>query len=149
MDNITIKKKYNLTTMNKEDKTRQTEANNKWEKIKYSSLISDCYPDVMEILLDLKLDYPNAFSIQKDHRTHKYNPTDKAYFEIACINRDCIFSDLQLDNEIRNAIRQKLEFCEGHKICNGYNTFGCYERRQGTCMTSLDYEIRIKYKNAL
>lgn len=135
--------------MNKEDKIRQIEANNKSEKRKYSLLISESYPDVLEVSLDLKLDYPNAFNIHKDHLTPKYNPTEKAFFEIDCINRDCISSDLQLDHEVRNAIRQKLEFYEGHKMCNGYNTFSCYERRQGTCMTRLDYEIRIKYKNAL
>ncbi|MDD2303265.1 MAG: hypothetical protein PHP53_01115 [Prolixibacteraceae bacterium] len=135
--------------MNKEDKIRQTEANTKWEKRKYSSLILENYPNVLEISLDLQLDYPNAFSIHKNHFTPKFNPTDKAYFEISCINKDCLFSDLDLDNEIRNTINQKLDFFKGHKICNGYNTFSCYERKQGTCMTRLDYEIKIKYKNAL
>ena len=135
--------------MKKEDKIRQTEANIKWEKRKNSTLISKEYPNVLEISMDLNLDHPNAFSIHKDHITLKYNPNDKAYFEINCINRECFQSDLELDTEVRNAISQALEFCEGHKTCNGYNTFSCYEHRQGTCMTGLDYEIRIKYKNVL
>lgn len=135
--------------MKKEDKIRQIDANNKFEKIKYSPLISEKYPNVLEISLDLKFNYPNAFSLHKDHITPKFNPDDKAYFEINCINRECFRSDLELDSEVRNAISQKIEFCEGHKSCKGYNTFSCYEQEQGMCMTELNYEIRIKYKNGL
>ncbi len=134
--------------INKEDKIRQADANNKWEKRKYSSLISEIFPNVLEISLNLLLDYPNAFDIHKKQLTSKFNPSDKAYFEISCINKDCLYSDLNLDNEIRDTINKNLDFYKGHKICHGWNTFKCYERRQGTCMTSLDFEIKIKYKNA-
>lgn len=133
--------------MNKEDRIRQREANNKWEKRKSSYFISEIYPEVIEISLDLKFDYPNAFSDHKPLRTTKHLPLDKAYFEIDCINSDCLHSDLRLDNEIRSTIKQKLDFCEGYKICNGYNTFSCYEQNHGTCLTRLDYKIKIKYKN--
>jgi len=135
--------------MNKEDKIRQIEANNRWEKRKYSSLIYEIYPNVKEISFDLHLDYPNAFNVHKQHFTPKFSPTDKAYFEISCINKDCLFSDLDLENEVRDTINKNLDFYKGHKICHGWNTYGCYERKQGTCMTSLDFEIKIKYKNAL
>jgi len=134
--------------MNKESKIRHELANNKWEEMKNSQLISERYPNVLEISIDLKLDYPNAFSDIKKHSTPKYIPTDKAYFEIECPNRECIYSDLSLSYEIRHTVQQKLDLYEGYKICNGYNSFGCSERKCGGCNTRLDYEIRIKYKTA-
>lgn len=144
-----IKLNNYLTAMKKEDELRQIEANKKWEKQKNSSLISEIYPNVLEIYLDLRLDYSNAFSAHKEHLTQNFIPSDKAYFEINCINRDCLFSDLDLDNEVRNTIDSKLESDKGTKICHGYNTYSCYRRRQGSCLTRLDFEIKIKYKNAL
>lgn len=134
---------------NKEDKIRQADFTNKWEQRKNSSLICESYPNVEKIEIYILLEYPNAFSEHKKTDSKTFLPNDKAYFEISCINKDCIFSDLKLDSEINTAISKKLEFLNDRKICNGYNTFSCYERKSGTCMTSLEFEIKIKYKNAL
>lgn len=131
--------------MTKEQKIRKEDSANKWEKYTLSKLISEKYPNVIEITLNLKLDYPNAFSVHKKDYTRILKPTERACFEIDCINRDCLFSDLTLDSEVHKAISQKLEFYKGYRICNGYDTFSSYEHRNGTCLTRLDYEIRIKY----
>ncbi len=133
--------------MNKEQKIRKEDSANKWEKYTLSKLISEKYPNIIEITLDLKLDYQNAFSVYKKDYTRILKPTERACFEIGCINRECLLSDLTLDSEVHKAISQKLEFYEGHKVCNGYETFSSYEHKNGTCLTRLDYEIRIKYNN--
>ena len=132
----------------KEQKIRYIELNNKLEQRKYSSLISERYPNVEEIKIEMLLDYPNVFSEHKREDSKIFKPHDKAYFEIDCINKDCVFSDLSLDSEVFTAINQQLESFKDRKICHGYNTFSCYERKSGTCMTNLDYEIKITYKNA-
>lgn len=131
--------------MKKEDEIRVKEANNNEENRRRRPLISEEFPKVLEISLELKLNYPNAFNLREGHFTSKYSPSDKAYFRVSCINRDCLFSDLELDKEVRDAVRRGLNFMKGIKICNGYNTFGCYEQRQGLCMSKLDYQIEIKY----
>jgi hypothetical protein len=135
--------------MNKENNIRQVDANNRWEKRKATSLISEVFPDVLEISFNLNLDYPNAFAIHQKHFSNVFSPIDKAYFEISCINKDCLFSDLSLKDEVYHAVGKKLLFLEGTKTCQGYNTFDCYEEKSSTCMTKLDFEINIKYKNAL
>lgn len=133
--------------MNKEQKIRKEDTANKWEKYTRSKLISEKYPNVIEIILDLNLDYQNPFSVHKKDYTRILKPTDRAYFEIGCINSKCLFSDLTLDSEVNHAISKKLEFYDGYRICNGYDTFSNYEHRNGTCLTRLNYEIRIKYNN--
>ncbi len=135
--------------INKENKIRQIDFENKLEKRRNSPLISESYPNVETIEINMLLDYPNAFSEHKKRDSKTFLPTDKAYFEISCINKDCVFSDLKLDSEIHNTIFKKLESFKNKKNCNGYNTFSCYERKLGTCMTSLEFEVKIKYKSTL
>ena len=132
--------------MNKEQQIRKQATSDKWEKYVYSQQISQKYPEVSEIIINLNLNYPNAFAIHKKEYTSSFTPTDKACFDIGCINRECLYSDLCIDNEVHNAIYKKQEVYEGSQVCNGYNTFSAYEHKNGTCLTELKYMIRIKYK---
>ncbi|WP_339875093.1 hypothetical protein [uncultured Algoriphagus sp.] len=131
--------------MGKEEKLRQQDSTQKWESFKNSLTISEEFPNVTKIVLKTSLDYPNAFSEAKETSQKEYFSDSKFHFEIECINRDCLYSSLNLNNDLRNAIRSRLKNVHGKVICKGYNTYGCFERKSGRCDTILEFEATIFY----
>jgi hypothetical protein len=111
----------------------------------YQSTIEIHYPALAEIILNLKFTY-NGVVQSKEEITLKYTPKDKAFFKIECINADCVYSDLELKDEIQKMIGKKETHSVGTKTCNGYQDYRRYLSRGNHCLTDMEYEIKLKYK---
>ena len=111
----------------------------------YQSTIDIHFPTIDEILINLKFTYNGVVQAKKE-RTLKFTPKDKAFFKIECINADCVYSDLELKDEIQKMIWNKETLSVGTKTCNGYQDYRRYLSKGNHCLTDMEYEIKLKYK---
>lgn len=105
-------------------------------------MIKLSFPQVQEIILNLNFNYDDSYN---GNLKKILNPTDKAFFRIVCINRDCIYGGFNLSSEIYGMISKKRTKYNGHQVCNGYQDYERYIARNNHCLCRLDYEIEIKY----
>ena len=109
------------------------------------STIDLIFPTVEKINIKLNFTY-NGVTQWKKERSLTYIPKDKAFFKIECINTECVYTDLELTEEIQKMIRSKETISTGTKTCSGYQDYRRYLSRANHCLTEMEYEIVIEYK---
>ena len=129
--------------MDKESKLRAKIANDYWYTYQNSPQISSIYPQIKEINLKLNFNYDESL---KKESLKVFKPSDKIFFKIECINKDCIYGGFNLSNEINSLIASKETKMKGHQTCNGYQDYERYKARNYHCLCRLDYNIDIKYR---
>ncbi|SHN30970.1 hypothetical protein SAMN04488057_118103 [Cyclobacterium lianum] len=130
--------------MNQEAKLRAKMANDFWHSYQNSPSIKSSFPQVQEIILNLNFNYDESYR-KKLKKT--LNPNDKAFFQIECINKDCVYGGFNLSSEVRGMISKKVTEYNGHQTCNGYQDFERYKAKDYHCLCKLNYEIEIKYQD--
>lgn len=130
--------------MDKETKLREKIANDFWYSYQNSPVIKSSFPQVQEINIDLNFNYDESY---KKNLKKTLNPTDKAFFQIECINKDCVYGGFNLTSDIYGMISKKQTKHNGHQICNGYQDYERYKAKNYHCLCRLDYEIEIKYQD--
>ncbi|GMT46062.1 MAG: hypothetical protein IEMM0006_1894 [bacterium] len=79
--------------MDKESKLRAKIANDYWYTYQNSPQISSIYPQIKEINLKLNFNYDESL---KKESLKVFKPSDKIFFKIECINKDCIYGGFNL-----------------------------------------------------
>lgn len=128
--------------MDKESQLRLKIANNFWYDYQNSPKLYSIYPEVQEIDIKLRFNYDESF---EKELVKKFKPSDNAFFQIECINKDCIYGGFNLSNEITNMIRVKETNLTGHQTCNGYQDYERYMSKNYLCLCRLDYIVEIRY----
>ncbi|NOQ25770.1 MAG: hypothetical protein GQ564_10455 [Bacteroidales bacterium] len=129
-----------------EQKIRQKEFENRLNDEQCKPFIKDVFPFIDKITIRLKFQYTGAMEIENGQQIIKTRE-DKFYFRIPCINPECIYSDLNLINEINSLINFRETNMNGKKLCNGWQDYVRYKAKNYHCQTHMDYEIEIKYHN--
>lgn len=130
--------------MNQEAKLRAKIANDFWYSYQNSPSIESSFPQVQEIILNLNFNYDESY---KKNLKKIIKPSDKAFFQIECINKDCVYGGFNLSSEIREIISKNQTEYKGHQTCNGYQDYERYKAKNYHCLCRLDYEIEIKYQD--
>lgn len=128
-----------------EYKYRQQQRINEWNLRQSHSYIKERYPNIENISLKLDFTYLGIDKIEKS-RTLEFTPNDRVYFKIDCINPECVDTDLDLSSEIQTMIYKKESILKGRKTCNGYQDFERFKAKNYHCLTTMNFEIEIKYK---
>jgi hypothetical protein len=104
---------------------------NKEKKLGTGS-ISDLFPKVLDI----------TFVIMHDQmtRTLYFWPSRHAYFNIACMQKDCIDGGFDLTSIITKMIKKQIESQSGTQLCKGKIHTKTAERPR------IAYKITIRYK---
>jgi hypothetical protein len=128
-----------------EYKFRQQQFINEWNLKQSRSFIKERYPDVDDISIKLDFTYIGIDKMEKS-KTLRFTPNDKEYFKFDCINPECVDTDLDLSREIQTMIFEKKSILKGKKTCNGYQDYERFRAKSFHCLTTMNYEIEIKYK---
>jgi hypothetical protein len=127
-----------------EDKYRQIIFSNKWNLEQSRQSIGETYPNVD--LIKIKFEFTYFGVILKKKMMEKiFYRHDKEFFQVDCINLNCINSDLNLSNEINNMIKIRETTLLGEKTCHGYQNFQRYKTNGNSCLTKMKFQIDIKY----
>ncbi|WP_370090033.1 hypothetical protein [Ekhidna sp.] len=126
----------------KEQEIRQKESEINWNRKINSPLLKERFPQVESICISLTREYSGAYAYS-DIQEFTFTKSDKSYFKIDCLNPECIYSDLDFEEEIINAVNQRTQKTEGRKICHGWQDF---ERlNQYKCQSRVDFELVIHF----
>ncbi len=139
-----IKYKYEKSQKMDENTYRKNLANNKWNLMRSRSTIGNIYPSVEKIKIKLEFNYTGANTIIRSIEMPYYQ-NDKDFFQIDCINEDCVNSDLDLSYEIKSMIDDQKTILEGHKLCNGFQDWERFKARNYKCLAKMNFIIEIKY----
>jgi hypothetical protein len=94
--------------------------------------ISDRFPKVLDITILIMHD--------QIIRTLHFWPSRHAYFNIACMNKNCVDGGYNLASVINKMIKKQIESHRGTQICKGTIDAKTSEH------ASINYKITIKYK---
>ena len=128
--------------MDKESKLRANIQNDFWYSFQNSPQINSIHPQIEGITLKLNFNYDESL---KEEFIKLYKPSDKVFFRIECINKDCIYGGFNLSTEINHLISSKKTKFKGHQTCNGYQDYERYLAKNYHCLCRLNYIIEIKY----
>lgn len=107
-----------------------------------SRSLKDVFPNIDEINIKLQFSYDDYN--QNSDLVIKEN--DKAFFQIKCINRDCIHGGFNLTSIIHESLKNKLLTKIGSATCNGWQDFERYRAQNYHCLCTLNYSANFKYK---
>lgn len=131
--------------MNESEFRKQAFTNN-WNLKNSKQLISSRYQSISQIIIKLDFTFNGAVAHSK-HIERTFKPSDHDYFKIDCINPECINSDLDLSEEIRDMVYKGSSLLQGRKVCNGYQDYERFRSKGSHCLAEMEFEILIEYKN--
>ena len=99
---------------------------------------------VKQIALNLAFEYHGAVTYRKHKELH-FQPSDKAFFKIDCINPEGIHCDLDLGQEIMSMVHKKKTELTGAKDCQGWQDYERIGRHR--CLCKMNYLIKIEYQS--
>jgi hypothetical protein len=100
-----------------------------------TSTISDIFPKVLDITILIMHDQIT--------RTIHFWPSRDAYFNIACMQKNCVNGGFDLTSVITKMIKKQIKSHSGTQICKGKIDAKASEHARIT------YQITIHYKNKL
>jgi hypothetical protein len=101
-----------------------------------SGLISELFPKVSSIVIDVKNSYGKINPITV-LRTLNFWPNSYAYFNIECLSKGCLDGGYDLDQVITKMVRSHKDSGEGELICDGNNLSSDH--------SNILYKINIRY----
>lgn len=90
---------------------------NKQRKLE-SGLISDLFPAVSDITVSMTY-YQNAVNSVLMSRTVNFWPSHHAFFNMDCMNKECLDGGFDLTSVIVDMIKRHKKSCKGKLRCNG------------------------------
>lgn len=111
----------------------------------YSSLqnISELYPSVSSIIIKYNQIYRSAFGTDKKESILNFGSSERNFFLIKCLNRECTSIGFDLGNIISNMVQSKEVEKDGDMDCKGSES---PDHLYQSCGSSLHYSIKIVYK---
>jgi hypothetical protein len=113
------------------------------QREQFASKLSKLNPDVEEIRGEFRFT-PNDPPQTPRDQTKVWWPDSDAFFEINCLDRECICGGFDLSRVIGEALRNRQTVVEGQLTCAGWQDRERY--RKNTCYNTLDYRLAIKYR---
>jgi len=101
-----------------------------------SGLISELFPKVSSIVIDVKNSYGKINPITV-LRTLNFWPNSYAYFNIECLSKGCLDGGYDLDQVITKMVRSHKDSGKGELICDGNNLSSDH--------SNILYKINIRY----
>jgi hypothetical protein len=110
----------------------------KMQQIQEAGLVSECFPDVASIVIDMKHDRKGIEWVHLS-RTLNFSPKSHAYFHIECLNRDCkdCIRGFDLYQFIAVMVRNHTTLKEGSFACEGNNVTSGH--------LNISYTVAIEY----
>jgi len=118
---------------------------NNWNLKVSRPLISSVYPSISKIIVNLNFSYNGAIKHTNSYE-RIYYPHDNDYFKIECINPECLDTDLDISNDIKNMVAKKSNIYEGQMLCNGFQDYERSKTNHNKCLAEMKYKIEIEYK---
>ncbi len=118
--------------MNSREK-QAARAERKQQKIE-AGLMSLYFPNVSSIII--KMSYRQAGLSQSLLRTVNYFPCSYAFFEVDCLNKECVMGGFDFTGILSSMVRTRLSTSSGEITCGGGPVSG---------HSAVTYEITIDY----
>jgi hypothetical protein len=103
-----------------------------------TGLISECFPEVSFIIIQMTY-YLKGVSEASMVRTVNFWPSRHAYFNMDCMNKDCVNGGFDLTPVIRVMIKKHEKSGVGSLSCKGKIS------NQASQHSRIDYKITIQY----
>ena len=103
-----------------------------------AGLISESFPEVSFIIIEMTY-YLKGVSEASMVRTVNFWPSRHAYFNMDCMNKDCMNGGFDLTPVIRVMIKKHEKSMTGHLSCKGKIN------NQASQHSRIDYRITIQY----
>jgi hypothetical protein len=103
-----------------------------------SGLVSEHFPGVSHLLV--RMIYRNKATPLLMIRTVNFASSDNAYFNMACMDRDCMNGGFDLTQEIDDLVKTHKDSAQGRMHCNGL------DKVPASCSAMIDYVISISYR---
>jgi hypothetical protein len=105
-----------------------------------AGLISEHFPEISDIVVQMTYCQKGMNPIHV-FRTVNFQPDSHAYFNMACLDKDCVDGGFDLNHVLTMMIRGRRVSGEGKIECNGNSPSSDH--------SSIDYKITIRYNNAV
>ena len=115
------------------------------ERERISPRTSQLYPNVQEIRVELCFTPHDGARTVVD-RSKVWKPDHDAFFEIQCLDRECICGGFDLTRVIEEAVKNRQSDVEGRLTCEGWQDSERY--RKTRCMITLDYRVSLTYRSS-
>jgi len=103
-----------------------------------SGLLSERFPNVSGIVIQMTY-YQRGVNPVLMLRTINVHPTDSAYFNMACLIKDCVGGGFDLTPVIAEMVKAHKKAGKGKMVCRGKTDAGVSDH------ASVAYEISIQY----
>jgi hypothetical protein len=110
-----------------------------------SPKVSQLYPHVQEIRIWLRFTPHDGPPTPVD-RTKIWKSDDDAFFEIECLDRECICGGFDLAPVVDEAVKNRQTDVEGRLSCEGWQDSERY--RKNRCMIALDYRVSPTHRSS-
>jgi hypothetical protein len=117
-----------------------------WQQQQWTAPMSESYPDVASITIDVKLTDPDGWAGNPAPTQLTFTPDQKAFFQMQCPYRECVRGGFDFSKGVSQAVADPAGRSAGYELCNGWQD----EERIGkhSCMLRADYNITVQRRDA-